>query len=180
MLLVSELFVVQAAHASTISKSDNFEVWRLAGSPLGQTVLVPPEDRWTLENYGDSYAGFINLGSPQNNVAVLWARTEFASVGKKIVILYSNRPINATCTASVKIKTTYTVSFNIEIIDPDTWYYIALKSQKVNTNFKFVKYELAPFTITKGALYFRVSVLGNGSGPSVIHVDDVVVNCTVP
>ncbi|MBN2528974.1 MAG: hypothetical protein JXR76_21475 [Deltaproteobacteria bacterium] len=151
------------AHANLWQLSDGFD--------------SNPSDTWYFETYGVSGAGFdINAGTARSapNNAYLWSQTNFSAVGRYVTL--RNNSYRDQCAAGIHIQGMAGAKVNVEIIDPKKWVYVSLKTATINSS-GYTKVLVPAWTGGPNTVYFRVSLL-NGSGFSMVRVDDLVVQCT--
>jgi hypothetical protein len=152
-----------AAHASLWQLNDGFD--------------SSPAATWHTETYGTSGAGFdLNAGTARSapNDAYLWAQTQFASVGRSVVL--RNNSTRIQCAAAIYLTGLSGSKVNVEVINPSSWTYISLKTVTL-TGGGYSQVTVPAWTGGPNTVYFRVSVLGNG-GFSSVRADDLVVQCT--
>jgi hypothetical protein len=135
-----------------------------------------PTSTWHIEKYGVSGGGFyINAGTARSapNNAYLWSQTEFSSVGRYVTL--RNNSYRDQCAAGIYIQGMTGAKVNVEVIDPDRWVYISLKTATINSS-GYTKVVVPRWEGGPNTVYFRVSLLG-GSGFSMVRIDDLVVQC---
>lgn len=92
-------------------------------------------------------------------------------------------PANGTgvCSAQVYIDPQFTARLNLEVINPSSWTYIALKTVTLGGSGVFYQAASVGWVPVQPNVHFRVSVLGDTpNGFSGAHIDDFSVVCTSP
>lgn len=163
------------AQAGTWSFSDYMEI---SGG-------VPPQSRFTFASDGGA-GNFVSSVATPETPSKAHSPTRYAdlssggfygtwsSVGRTVTIsaLVANRPV---CRFSAY---TYSGSqyFNIEVIDPSTWTYVAVKKVR-GGNWTWGRMSTDTFIPSTARVFVRVSLLG----PSYLalgFVDDFHISCT--
>jgi hypothetical protein len=143
-----------------------------------------PSGTWKLQHSGTGSGGFeINQGTAnrgQNN-AWLRSQTGWSAVGKNLLIgpAANNRFVR--CNAAFVVSSlTGASQLNVEVIDPSTWNYLAVKTVTVSsTSYVTVGTDSWHAGASPNPVYVRISLLGNGSTTSTVRVDDMNVVCWV-
>ena len=132
---------------------------------------------WTFDGAADcSFCGYVepdsiaaHSGTNSAFVETFYWLGSFYSVGKLVYL-----PVNRSCTARVYIS--HVGPANIEVIDPDSWTYVALRSLPgtvVNYQQQSVSWSGGPKTV-----YFRVSTISESAHPDPwLNVDDITIDC---
>ncbi len=150
-------------------------LWQWSNSFEGSAAI----HGWRAEQYGSSNAGVdaaVGAARTGSQSGWIWAQTQFASLGQKIRLspaqLHSVR-----CGAAMYIKAPAgTAKVNLEVINPNNWTYIALKSVTLSSS-SYTAVVTPTWIPGPIDVYLRVSLVGQG-GFSIIRVDDAYIQCT--
>ncbi|WP_157520728.1 hypothetical protein [Herbidospora daliensis] len=145
-----------------------------------------PASRWAWTQVGTCWgptyqpsAQSPRTGSGMAYWEVLWNR-EWCSIGRRITLTpVLSRP-GITCTAGVWAKLRGTApQLNVEVIDPATFSYIALKSVPDPGWVDGWTFHSVTWTAQRADVLLRFAGLRMGTGPytAAFHLDDVVVQC---
>jgi hypothetical protein len=147
-------------------------VWQLT-----DTFDSDPASRWSIGFVG---AGSGNFSTSGGNTWGWVTKTDsdgWSEIGRTVHLTPAQLH-QAECTASVSLRASVdgsTSAVNVEVIDPTSWTYVALRPVKV-TGSDFQAFAIGPWTPGPVDVYFRLALLGSGSY-RYLGVDDVVVQC---
>ena len=82
---------------------------------------------------------------------------------------------NPTCSAAIYLQGPAGTQVNVEVIDPSTWNYLAVKTVTLSGN-GYADYGTPTWKSTIDPVVFRVSLLANGD--SWVRADDLGVTCS--
>jgi hypothetical protein len=149
---------------------------------LSETFETSSADSWVFDgNCG--FCGYVksdlsgsHTGTRYAYITTLKFAGYFASVGKGVHLSWGAQH---TCTASLYLKS-FGIT-NVEVIDPTTWRYVALKSLATGTGGVY-QFQTLAWRGGPSDVYFRVSIVGNGDGPDngegpKAGVDDIAIDC---
>jgi hypothetical protein len=155
-----------------------------SSSPASAAVSIfdsfeppPAPQNWSFTHSGDGAGGFSNLQvrTGVRDAFIVIRGNGFSSVGRNVFL---SHPQN--CSASIWVNPAPNGGFqpvNFEIINPQTFTYIALKSVTLSSSAPYTKLSTS-WTNSPTFFLVRVSVVGNGPGTTVsAWVDDLTVNC---
>jgi hypothetical protein len=166
---------------------DGFE----ASSPswIFESYAPPPApcDQYGCYSDSDPVDGFISDYSPLAHSGTHYAylRADLSSAWSGVGQLVHLPVVGQQCVLSANILPMSSdshshVLVNLEVIDPNTWYYIGLSQMEytsLNVSYQYQSVRFVPHTAD---IYVRVSVLGPRYPyfhESVANVDDVAVGC---
>lgn len=86
--------------------------------------------------------------------------------------------VSGVCTATVFIDPEFTRKLNLEVINPNNWTYIAVKTVTLGGSGVFYQAAGLTWTVFQTNVHFRISVLGDQPGFSGAHIDDVSIVCS--
>ncbi|WP_156046131.1 hypothetical protein [Herbidospora cretacea] len=147
-----------------------------------------PASRWSPTVvgtcWGPYYTGGIGPARTGTGFAhwrVLY-RPDWCSIGRTITLTpVISRPGPIRCTAGVWARLRGgDPQFALEVIDPDTWTYIALKTVPYPGWRADYTLHTVSWTAQRADVVLRLTLgaMGNGPYPAEIELDDVVVQCT--
>jgi hypothetical protein len=145
-------------------------IWQLQDS-----FEVNAPSTWRLEHAGTGGGWFESLGQYSRTGAwdsYIWVASGFSSVGRLVSFtpFLPGRTLSAG--AGIYLRPYGTnVRVNFEVIDPDTWTYIALKTVTLANSYTYQFVNVGPFVPYRKDVYVRVSVLDSGG----VDVDDLTV-----
>jgi hypothetical protein len=151
-------------------------LWQLSDSFEGD-----PSATWAIDGVGGGGGVFeIGVGTAKtgSNNAFLRADTDWYGVGRTVHVTPKEVHADANCSAGFQITPVgaAVTLLNIEVIDPDTWDYLALQTVRISSN----GWRLVTSPGWTGGpvnVFVRVSMLA-GRGFAPIRVDDLTVQCT--
>nr|WP_062341420.1 hypothetical protein [Herbidospora sakaeratensis] len=160
-------------------------VWQLTD---GFEPATNPESRWTPtvvdQCWGPYYTG--GLGPPRSGTGfahwrVLY-RPDWCAIGRTITLTpFITRPGPIRCTAGVWARLRgQGPQLNVEVIDPDTWTYIALKTVPYPGWRADYTLHTVSWTAQRADVVLRFAMAATDNGPyaAEIELDDVTVQCT--
>ncbi len=166
------------AQASVWSLQDSFDtdgVWS-----FGSVGVTGPYSYSSGFGGIDHYSPTTHSGKSSGYVDLLDANTGYVWAGRT-VHLTPAQVHSATCYAGIWILPGNGTSWNIEVINPTTWTYLALKSVTLtNTTGAYQFVMVGPWTTGPTDVYFRVAL---GANPKLTgwvggDLDDLAVQCS--
>lgn len=147
------------AHADVYTKKMDFNLagWNFEGVGNGSTG--------SRHERASGWMAHLSVGAPTQN---------WSAVGREFK--FPDRAILGRSTSSLVLWTPRAVPINIEVINPETWKYIAVSRRNAkfgNANRVGSVVSFPAFTVPIKSVYFRVAVLGDGVQSTTIDVDDM-------
>jgi len=164
MALVVSGMSAPAAYAGT--------VWQLDDS-----FESNPAGTWTFYHEGLGSGGFdINAGQARSwsNNAWLTAQSGWSSVGRTVSLTPFQPGRTLNCATQIYIKPFGTATVSLEVIDPSTWTYVALKTVTLSGD-SYKAVTTAPFIPPHKDVFVRISLTGDGY--RAVRIDDLIVQC---
>ncbi|MDG4828218.1 hypothetical protein O7627_02725 [Solwaraspora sp. WMMD1047] len=156
---------VSPAHADLWQHSDGFEgdpaaVWEFHRSGAGS---------------GSFQIGQGTARSGSNNALLSTSAGGWSGVGKLLTVRPRTAGHATTCGGGFFVQATSGPAvLNVEVIDPASWTYLALRTVRV-TDTAWRRHDVASYQNGPTQVFMRVSLLG-GSAP--VRVDDMVFQCS--
>jgi hypothetical protein len=152
------------------SHYENYNVWDgFEGSDRAST--------WFFDGQGVRLANFYGGSSAYEGYyyAKLAAGAgSWSSVGRIVGIPSSNGPWDVLCKASFQVNAALKTKVNVEVIDVDTWTYVAFKTYTLNANSGYQLLSVPTWKGRWGDVYVRLAI-----GEGKVRVDDMKTSCTL-
>jgi hypothetical protein len=151
-----------------------------AAPVLDDNFETAAASNWTFPHSGADAGGNISTTdsfSPTHNAFVTIRGAGFSAAGRLVSLASVPKPAN--CHADILVKPLSVGTINVEVINPATFTYIALRTQALAPS----PYSTQAINWTAAAgspstVLFRVSLLGTTDGSrSSIRLDDLHVRC---
>lgn len=160
-------------------------VWQLSD---GFEPSSNPASRWSADGEGTCWGpyytggiGPVRTGTGFAHWRVLYW-PDWCSIGRTITLVpFVTRPGPIRCTAGIWARLRgQGPQLNVEVIDPDTWTYIALKTVPYPGYRADYTLHTVSWTAQRAdvVLRFALGAMGSGPYPAEIELDDAVVQCT--
>lgn len=157
----------------------------LVGSPahasvwqLNDDLNANPAATWSTWVNGAGTAGFTTSGANTFGHVTKTDTAGWTEIGRNVRI--TPRQLHSTsCGARIDLRASVdgsTSTANIEVIDPTTWNYVALRQVRV-TGSNWQSFAVGPWRDGPVNVRFRVSLLGAGSY-RYLGVDNLVMQCS--
>lgn len=137
-----------------------------------------PASRWSIGFVGAGTGDFSTSGGNTWGWVTKTDSEGWSDIGRDVHLTPAQLH-QSQCAATIALRASVdgsTSAVNIEVIDPPSWTYIALRPVKV-TGDNFQTFTIGPWTPGAVDVYFRLSLLASGSY-RYLGVDDLVVQCT--
>lgn len=138
-----------------------------------------PASVWEFHRVGAGSGAFeLNAGTARtgaNNAILTTSAGGWSGVGKSLTVRPRTAGHSTTCGGGFFVRAlSGPAVLNIEVIDPASWTYLALRTVRVSDT-AWRQHDVASYVNGPTQVFMRVSLLG-GSGP--VRVDDMVFQCT--